>query len=96
MAFGPAPRPLLPTLLARVNARTTLIPLPRVDNDSWKIDLTTWDSHELRKSQTCGWSVVSDASPDVLKYKWEHLEEWAYRHESSNQVANGTYTTSCE
>ncbi|TCD65183.1 hypothetical protein EIP91_003005 [Steccherinum ochraceum] len=83
------------SLLARVNALTTIVPLfAGVDNGAWRLELTTWAMHEIRKGRACNWVAVKDVF-GALKYKWEHRDEWNYEHEGSDHIANGIYTTSC-
>lgn len=84
------------TLLARINALTTIVPLfAGVDNGAWRLELTTWAKHEIRKSRACNWVAVQGEA-NLLKYKWEHRDEWNYEHEGSDHITNGRYTTSCE
>ncbi|KAI0916987.1 hypothetical protein AcW1_007702 [Taiwanofungus camphoratus] len=82
-------------LLARVNAVTTVIPLFHgVENDVWKLHLTTWAQHEFRRNRPCDWKL--DAEKDgYTKYKWEHRDGWSYEHEGSSDIVNGAYTVSC-
>ncbi|THH28534.1 hypothetical protein EUX98_g5660 [Antrodiella citrinella] len=83
------------TLLARINALTTIVPLfAGVDNGAWRLELTTWAKHEIRKSRACNWVAVQGEG-GLLKYKWEHRDEWNYEHEGSDHITNGRYTTSC-
>lgn len=82
-------------LLARVNALTTIVPLfAGVDNGAWRLELTTWAKHEIRKNRACDWVAVNKEG-GILKYKWEHRDGWSYEHEGSDHITNGIYTTSC-
>lgn len=83
-------------LLARINAVTTIIPmLPSVENGVWKLELTTWGQHPIRKNRPCEWKPVSEREGH-LKYKWAHRDGWSYEHEGTSDITNGAYSVSCK
>lgn len=89
----------LQTFLCAVNALTTIVPATSfVDDDEWKVDLTTWQkrwSTDGRKNRICNWVAVEDCA-NALKYRWWHRDQWQYLHEGSDHIRNGGYTISCE
>lgn len=82
-------------LLSRINAVTTIVPLPfAIESGEWKLQLTTWAESTARRGSDSNW-VLEKAEPGVLKYSWRHLDGWTYRHEGSDLVTNGSYTVLC-
>ena len=83
-------------LLAKINTFTTIVPLfSGVENGVWKLELTTWGQHPMRKNRACEWKAVSEREGH-LKYKWQHRDGWSYEHEGSSDIVNGSYSVSCE
>ncbi|THG96118.1 hypothetical protein EW026_g5654 [Hermanssonia centrifuga] len=81
------------TLLAEVNALTTVIVQPfRLHNNSWSPELTTLAQAE-RGAHT-RW-VLDTEKAGLLKYKWEHRDGWSYEHWGSNDTMNGNYSVHC-
>ncbi len=83
-------------LLSRINAVTTIVPLPfAIENGEWKLELTTWAENVTRRGSDSNW-ILDKAEPGVLKYSWKHLDGWTYRHEGSDTITNGSYSVLCE
>ncbi|KAF7429005.1 hypothetical protein PC9H_008243 [Pleurotus ostreatus] len=79
---------LLPSL-ARINARTTVVPrFPEEDEEEWKVYLTTWDQHRYRKEKSCNWTLL-EGNADWLEYGWEHRDEWKYEHSGTQETTDG-------
>lgn len=79
---------LLPSL-ARINARTTVVPrFPEEDEEEWKVYLTTWDQHRYRKEKSCNWTLL-EGNVDWLEYGWEHRDEWKYEHSGTQEATDG-------
>ncbi|KAJ3554928.1 hypothetical protein NM688_g2854 [Phlebia brevispora] len=82
-------------LLSRINAVTTIVPLPfAIENGVWKLELSTWADSTTRRGSDSNW-VLESGEPGVLKYHWKHLDGWTYRHEGSDNITNGAYTVLC-
>ncbi|EMD31462.1 hypothetical protein CERSUDRAFT_69274 [Gelatoporia subvermispora B] len=80
-------------LFANVNRHTTIVPaFNGIENDKWRLQLTTWAEHEFRKHSKCQWKVRSERD-DFIKYAWEHRDVWRYEHEgSASDIVNGVYS----
>ncbi|OCH90224.1 hypothetical protein OBBRIDRAFT_731201 [Obba rivulosa] len=82
-------------LFAAFNAYSTVIPLFNgVENDKWRLELTTWAKHQFRKQTRCEPKKVIEAD-GLVKYSWEHREYWRYEHQNSSGgviYGNGAYS----
>lgn len=83
-------------LLSRINAVTTIVPLPfTIENGNWKLELTTWADSSVRRGSDSNW-VLEQADSGVLKYYWKHLDGWTFLHEGSDSSTNGSYNVLCK
>ncbi|KAJ7611201.1 hypothetical protein FB45DRAFT_1037536 [Roridomyces roridus] len=84
--------------LARVNAKTTLVPeWAGITNGEWKYKLTTLEKHAHRKEERTSWKVANKTEK-TREYVWEAHDEWNYdsKHESfTGDDSHGKYTLSC-
>ncbi|KAJ7651380.1 hypothetical protein FB45DRAFT_820896 [Roridomyces roridus] len=84
--------------LARVNAKTTLVPeWAGIVNGQWKYQLTTLEKHAHRKEERTSWKVASKTERS-REYVWEAHDEWNHdsKHESfTGDESHGKYTLSC-
>lgn len=85
------------SLLAEVNASTTMIPeFTGVRGDKWGLQLTTWAESTHRKHQPTPFTVdPSDAKEGFLQYQWKHHERWIHELLGAQQRTKQSYTVSC-
>ena len=85
------------TLLSRVNALTTMIPLnPDAFQALSGLRLVPWSLHEQRKDRPSRWELQPSEAEGSLKYLWEHCEEWQYTLRGNSNIMSGTHGVSCE
>ncbi|TCD64013.1 hypothetical protein EIP91_004681 [Steccherinum ochraceum] len=84
-------------LLASVNARTTVVPCCACSdaNGAWSLKLTPWGSADARKARATEW-IPDGVDATGMKYKWNQIDEWSYRHDGADKGYSGTYTAACE
>lgn len=85
------------TLLAGVNAQTTLIPL--MDNPLLGflgVSLKMWVDHEQRRDLLLRWKLQPADGDGCLRYMWQHREEWGHKTEGNGDLANATQGMSCK
>lgn len=87
------------SLLASVNAATTVVPvwLDVLDGD-WRLEVTTWaNSKKFKKDALdggCGWKS-SGSSASSLDYTWDHYDEWTYKGKVDS-VIHDAYKVTCK
>lgn len=85
------------SLLARVNALTTLIPTtPDVFQAFQSVKLQPWAEHEQRKDRPSKWELQPLDNDGSLKYLWEHCEEWSYNLKGNSNMMSAAHGISCE
>ena len=89
----------LHSLLARVNALTTLVPVsPSYDGMAGGRDIVQqWAKHKDFSSQSCDWKAVdSDDNLTADKFEWQYTREWNMSEEGTRLAVKGNYFVSCE
>ncbi|TBU62384.1 hypothetical protein BD310DRAFT_974549 [Dichomitus squalens] len=88
----------LHSLLARVNALTTLVPVsPSYDGMGGGRDIVQqWAKHKDFSSQSCDWKAVdSDDNLTADKFEWQYTREWNMSEEGTRLAVKGNYFVSC-
>ncbi|KAI1790119.1 hypothetical protein LXA43DRAFT_891537 [Ganoderma leucocontextum] len=88
----------LHSLLARINALTTLVPVsPSYDGMAGGRDIVQqWAKHKDFSSQSCDWKAVdSDDSLTADKFEWQYTREWNMSEEGTRLAVRGNYFVSC-
>ena len=79
------------SILARINALTTLLPsFSDMDEGVWTIELIAWSQHKNKQKRVCQWRDA-EGEAGIPKYKWEHHEEWTHKHSGTDHAYNGSY-----
>ena len=89
----------LHSLLARVNALTTLVPVsPSYDGMAGGRDIVQqWAKHKDFSSQPCDWKAVdSEDNLTADKFEWQYTREWNMSEEGTRLAVRGNYFVSCE
>ncbi len=89
----------LHSLLARVNALTTLVPVsPSYDGMAGGRDIVQqWAKHKDFSRQPCDWKAVdSDDNLTADKFEWQYTREWNMSEEGTRLAVRGNYFVSCE
>jgi hypothetical protein len=87
---------ILLAAFARINAETTLVPrFAGVDAGQWRLELSKWSEHEIRKSIPArAWEIQRAG---ILSYVWDHGDQWVYTHNGApGDLSNGKFTVACE
>lgn len=83
-------------LVERINALTTLIPTtPDVYKGFTALELKTWANHVDRRERPSKWELVPSTGDGVLRYIWEHTEEWSHNLRGNN-LLSAMHGVSCE
>ena len=88
------------SLLSRVNALTTLIPLNSGAGDSLEqaflnLRLQSWADHEHGKHRPCMFEL-QHSEERVRRYLWKYSEEWKYDRRGNSSIPSASYEVSCK
>ncbi|KAI0826877.1 hypothetical protein BC628DRAFT_226366 [Trametes gibbosa] len=84
------------SLLANVNALTTMIPVLIDPSQGFRgLTLKKWAEHDQRKDRPSKWELQPSEGEGCLKYLWEHCEEWRYQLRGNSNMMSSTQGISC-
>ncbi|KAI0356431.1 hypothetical protein OH77DRAFT_1400405 [Trametes cingulata] len=84
------------TLLANVNANTTMIPVLLDPSLGFRgVSIKKWAEHDQRKDKPSRWELQPSDGEGCLKYLWEHCEEWRYQLSGNSRLVNSAQGVTC-
>lgn len=85
-------------LFASLNKSTTILPsFSGINGNEWILKLTTWDKHEIKKTESAEYhgGTYIDPSTNSFEFNWINRDNWRYEHEGRTGT-NGIYAVLCK